>query len=87
MWDEDPATSEPALLDPFGRIRCPLCAWQPRRDDEWMCTCGAIWNTFETRGRCPECAKQWEWTQCLRCDEFSLHERWHEGSPGAGGLA
>jgi hypothetical protein len=27
--------------EPSGpRIRCPLCAWTPRKDDKWFCTCG-----------------------------------------------
>jgi len=58
-------------------IRCPKCRWQPRRDARWSCTCGFEWNTFETAGRCPMCHTQWEWTQCLRCDEWSLHKAWY----------
>jgi hypothetical protein len=30
------------------RIRCPLCAWTPRKHDHWFCDCGHFWNTFET---------------------------------------
>jgi len=34
--------------------------------------------TFETRGRCPECSKQWQRTACLRCGEWSPHESWYD---------
>jgi hypothetical protein len=61
-----------------GRIRCPLCGWRPRRSDRWSCSCGHVWNTFETRARCPACARQWHETQCLSCHRFSRHEDWYE---------
>ena len=60
-----------------GRIRCPRCQWQPSKADRWACECGCSWNTFDTRGLCPECGKQWLVTQCLSCQEFSLHEDWY----------
>ena len=74
----------------FERIRCPLCAWRPTPASTWCCFvgegtpeppfewCGAQWNTFTTRGRCPGCQHQWKWTSCLRCSGFSLHEDWYE---------
>ena len=40
-------------------IRCPLCAWSPREEDLWSCTCGHEWNTFDTGGVCPACLHQW----------------------------
>jgi hypothetical protein len=63
------------------RIRCPKCAWEPKPEDRWYCLCLYVWNTFDTRGRCPGCSLQWAETQCLRCHEMSLHEDWYEGSP------
>jgi len=71
------------------RIRCPLCDWTPGAGSRWSCyaegtpeppfpACGATWNTFETRGRCPGCSHQWKWTSCLQCGGFSLHEDWYE---------
>jgi hypothetical protein len=61
-------------------IRCPVCYWRPQKHDTWMCNpgCGHVWNTFDTRGCCPECNKQWHQTACLRCGEWSLHESWYE---------
>ena len=77
----------------FSRIRCPLCAWQPTPTDRWSCvwlegspeppfaSCGAVWNTFKTRGSCPGCRHQWRWTSCLRCRGWSPHEDWYDVSP------
>lgn len=70
-------------------IRCPKCAWRPAPSDLWCClridtpeppfpACGTEWNTFSTHGKCPGCAHQWQWTSCLRCGEWSLHEDWYE---------
>jgi hypothetical protein len=75
--------------DPFSHIRCPLCAWRPTPSSTWRCLssgtpepffggCGTTWNTFATRGRCPGCSHQWQWTSCLRCAQWSLHEDWYE---------
>ena len=65
-----------------GRIRCPVCQWQPAPTDTWCCSPGClhVWNTFETRGLCPGCSKQWTHTACLRCNAWSLHDDWYEES-------
>jgi len=60
------------------RIRCPLCAWEPRPEDRWGCVCFCVWNTFDTGGVCPACGRHWTETQCLRCGEWSPHEAWYE---------
>ena len=76
-------------LSSGGRIRCPLCRWQPDRNSRWFCAdvghpeyffggCWTSWNTFETRGRCPGCSHQWTWTSCLRCHGWSKHEEWYD---------
>ncbi|MBO6934456.1 MAG: hypothetical protein JJ863_05765 [Deltaproteobacteria bacterium] len=64
------------------RIRCPKCGYQPVPSDRWFCECGHSWNTFDTRGRCPACQKQWLRTACLRCHQWSLHEDWYEPEEG-----
>ncbi len=88
-WD-DRGPADPSLLDRIlddaglgrrnRRIRCPRCGWVPRRDSRWWCPhpCGTSWNTFETRGRCPGCGKQWEHTACLACHQWSRHADWYE---------
>ena len=60
------------------RIRCPKCRWEPRAHDRWQCVCLHVWNTFETRGRCPACATEWRVTECLRCRALSPHDDWYE---------
>ena len=60
-------------------ISCPLCAYEPHPLDRWVCSpgCGTAWNTFETRARCPGCAKQWRETCCPACYRWSPHEDWY----------
>jgi hypothetical protein len=72
----------PAELDEiFGAvltgIRCPQCEWTPRANTFWSCKCGHHWNTFDTRGLCPECGYQWEITGCLQCGAVSPHLEWY----------
>jgi hypothetical protein len=75
--------------DEFEGIRCPHCKWRPSSHDRWCCesnggpeppfrSCGTSWNTFSTKGRCPGCQHQWEWTLCLRCLEWARHADWYE---------
>jgi hypothetical protein len=82
-------TDQDAVLPDFGRIRCPLCKWQPKPSHRWFCApcdspeffadgCGTRWNTFSTRGRCPSCGHHWLWTACLNCTGWSLHADWYE---------
>jgi hypothetical protein len=77
--------------EPFESIRCPLCSWRPTAESRWCCSCSdtpeppfdccyTMWNTFSTRGRCPGCSHQWQWTTCLRCQQPSRHEDWYEQS-------
>lgn len=73
---DDPGDDDD-LLAADGRIRCPKCKWQPRKGDSWQCACLFVWNTFDTRGQCPACNRQWHDTQCLRCHEWSPHEAWY----------
>lgn len=66
------------------RIYCPICTWEPGPRDRWACApgCLTVWNTFETRARCPGCAKQWRFTACLACQVMSPHEEWyHDETP------
>ncbi len=64
-----------------GRIRCPRCGWTPGSGDLWLCSCGHAWHTFDTRGRCPSCSRQWTQTQCLSCGAWSPHEEWYAEEP------
>jgi predicted amidophosphoribosyltransferase len=71
------------LFEPdFLKIRCPRCHWRPQKDDRWLCSPGCLhsWNTFDTAGVCPGCAKHWHETACLHCDQWSPHADWYEHS-------
>ena len=73
--------TDPRLREDGPKIRCPKCAWEPSRADRWCCAngggCGHVWNTFETRGVCPGCGRQWTETACLRCNQWSPHDDWY----------
>jgi hypothetical protein len=82
----EPISDEDEAL---GEIRCPLCGWRPSASSRWCClcagtpeppfdSCGTVWNTFSTGGRCPGCDHQWQWTSCLRCAGWSPHVDWYE---------
>ncbi|MCB0594894.1 MAG: hypothetical protein H6557_22640 [Lewinellaceae bacterium] len=68
------------------KIECPKCGWEPDGGAYWSCTCGHVWDTFATAGRCPACNKQWKHTQCIGykggCNQFSLHLDWYKGLDG-----
>jgi hypothetical protein len=64
-------------------ISCPKCGWEPDDTCKWMCSdCRTVWNTFETRARCPECGRVYESTVCLikkgGCGEISPHADWYK---------
>lgn len=58
-------------------IECPACGWNADGDAHWTCTCGHTWNTFDTKGKCPNCKIQWEETYCPICEEPSPHKDWY----------
>ncbi len=69
------------------KIACPKCNWEPTPTDQWSCTCGHSWHTFDTAGRCPSCAKQWEETCCHPpeaggCGLWSQHLDWYRNLDG-----
>jgi hypothetical protein len=58
-------------------IACPECEWQPDNNLKWQCSCGHRWNTFDTKGKCPKCAIQWDTTYCYGCGESPTHSAWY----------
>jgi len=74
----DPETGDKGGKPSGPRIRCPLCGWKPGKHDRWACTCGHMWNTFDTGGVCPSCLRQWTTTQCYSCHRWSPHSDWYE---------
>ena len=65
------------------KICCPVCNWEPDGKPYWQCSCGKVWDTFSTGGRCPDCKKVWEQTQCIQhaggCTIMSPHLDWYKG--------
>jgi hypothetical protein len=61
------------------KIYCPVCFYKPKGSDRWVCHpgCGHMWHTFDTRGRCPHCTKQWRDTSCPACGVWSKHVAWY----------
>src|SRR5262245_14567879 len=81
--------SDDEIDESLDGIRCPRCAWRPEASSRWCCawidtpepyfnSCGTVWNTFSTKGRCPGCQHQWQWTSCLRCSQWSPHADWYQ---------
>lgn len=66
-------------------IECPQCEWSPDGGKHWGCTCGHIWNTFDTKGKCPKCKTQWEDTRCPGCGSMSSHKTWYKTPEEASG--
>jgi hypothetical protein len=65
-------------------VRCPKCKWEPDGKPYWRCSCGTVWDTFSTAGRCPGCHKIWKETQCVSpaiggCLGWSAHLDWYDG--------
>lgn len=63
-------------------IACPVCNWEPDGGTHWQCTCGFIWNTFDTGAKCLKCSKIWKETQCPiipgGCGSWSKHIDWYQ---------
>jgi len=64
-------------MDAGVKIECPKCGWEPDGYPHWICSCGCKWNTFDTKGKCPDCGKQWNDTHCPRCSHPSEHDTWY----------
>lgn len=64
-------------------IYCPCCHWEPDGGAHWQCTCGYVWNSFETGAVCPKCQYRWKISQCPTtpggCGTVSPHVDWYHG--------
>ncbi len=68
------------------KIACPKCTWEPTASDRWACSCGHVWNTFDTGGQCPKCRHVWRETVCLACKRWSKHHDWYHDLPSVDAL-
>jgi hypothetical protein len=65
------------------RVVCPDCGWIPIQHSLWGCEkCGASFDTFVTRAKCPSCPNSWESTMCLACLRMIPHRSWWLPPPG-----
>jgi len=68
------------------KIACPKCGWEPDGHPYWQCTCGCVWNTFDTAAKCPDCGKQWTHTACIPfaggCRAMPPHVDWYHNLDG-----
>jgi hypothetical protein len=56
---------------------CPSCRTAPMLGEKWKCDlCGQAFDTFETQGVCPNCAKQFPMTMCGDCGEWHQMSEW-----------
>lgn len=59
---------------------CPSCQTAPPVGPFWTCNhCHARFDTFETRGVCPQCSARFEKTTCLDCHHQSPIAEWQLG--------
>jgi hypothetical protein len=49
------------------RNGCWSCDFIDQGKKYWNCTCGCVWNPFETNGICPLCKYMWDYIQCPTC--------------------
>jgi hypothetical protein len=59
-------------------VQCSICEWNPDGESHWSCSCGHQWNTFATKGKCPNCTFQWESTRCPGCGITTPHREWYK---------
>jgi Zn-dependent protease len=56
---------------------CPACKTSPPIGEFWKCgKCGQAFDTFQTRGVCPQCGTQFPVTKCLDCGEAHPMSEW-----------
>jgi Zn-dependent protease len=64
---------------------CPTCYNGPPLGPLWVCNeCGRRFDTFDTRGKCPDCGMWYLQTRCPKCGETHHVDRWFEYRPGTG---
>jgi hypothetical protein len=60
---------------------CPSCRTAPPLGPKWKCgQCEQIFDTFETRAVCPNCAAQYPLTMCGYCGKQSPMSEWVVGA-------
>jgi predicted amidophosphoribosyltransferase len=64
-------------------VACPACGTPPLVGAMWSCGpdgCGFLFDTFETKARCPKCEAHFAVTWCPTCGKPSPHRAWYRGA-------
>ena len=71
------ALSKIAKIPRRAGFACPSCHTAPPLGALWRCgQCGNAFDTFAANASCPQCAAQYNLTQCLDCGTRSPMEEW-----------
>jgi Zn-dependent protease len=71
-----------AKLPRTAGFACPSCKTSPPVGAYWKCShCGQAFDTFQTRGVCPNCKAQFTITKCLDCGAAKPMSEWIGATP------
>jgi len=74
-----------AKLPRTSGFACPSCNTAPPMGAFWKCNhCGQAFDTFQTRGVCPNCKAQFAVTKCLDCGVAKPMGEWVAPAPAPG---
>jgi Zn-dependent protease len=74
-----------AKLPRHNGFACPSCKTPPLVGAYWKCShCGQAFDTFQTRGVCPNCKAQFAVTKCLDCGVANPMSEWIASTPVPG---
>ena len=74
-----------AKLPRTSGFACPSCNTAPPVGAYWKCShCGQAFDTFQTRGVCPNCKAQFAVTKCLDCGVAKPMGEWVASAPVPG---
>ncbi len=74
-----------AKLPRTSGFACPSCNTAPPVGAYWKCShCGQAFDTFQTRGVCPNCKAQFATTKCLDCGVAKPMGEWVAPAPAPG---
>jgi len=66
---------------------CPSCRTAPPIGSFWRCNkCASKFDTFETRGVCPQCSARFDKTTCLDCRQSNPIADWQPGHVAGVGI-
>ena len=68
-------------------ISCPLCDWNPSKEDEWECEGCGYWFSYFSQSECPQCGTEVQRVHCKEhnggCGQVSPYLDWFCGMDDA----